>query len=417
MMTKIDEVREKVDRLAKLSPELEGRDFLATWDHGDDTLRFVLYASEILEDLVRMGMGTRAFDRGLAMSMFRGGSTHARYAFESGCNLVGLGTGAVDDAPPGLPHSETVRDAAAMTGFLTDVFGIGDDVFLGEGHLYMTEVAASLAEAHRAGALFGRPTVVNLASDIDQPAQSLADLRHLARVFGGLAGVRSRKIAVSWAYSPKAGKSLAVPQGTVALLARFGAHVWLAHPPGYELATEPLAKARAFAEESGGSVRIVDSMSEAFDGADAVYPKSWAPISILEERTRLLRTRRLDHLKDLDAQELAASATHVGWTCNEARMHRTQGGNALYMHDLPADVTGLSCERGEVDRSVMERARLDTYKQASHKPFVIAAMILGMRLADPTASLGRMLDAGASMLAAHKRRPPTVPPASSSRRY
>ncbi len=57
------------------------------------------------------------------------------------------------------------------------------------------------------------------------------------------------------------------------------------------------------------------------------------------------------------------------------------------MHCLPADVTGVSCEAGEVSAAVFERYRLQTYREAGHKPFVIAAMILATRFADPAAVL------------------------------
>jgi len=412
-MNVFDDVQEKIDRIQKIPCNLEKRDFLATWDHDEDTLRWVLLASEILQNLVRMGISTRVFDRGLGMSIFRDKSTRTRYAFKSACNMLGLVTEELDEATSQVGHGETTRETAAMIGFLTEVFGIRDDMYLGEGQFYMTEVAASLAEAHRAGALIGRPSVLNLQSDMDHPTQSLADLCHLANAFGGLAGLRGRKIAVSWAYSPSYGKPLSVPQGVVGLLSRFGAHIRLAYPPGYELAEVPLEKAQMFAAESGGSVQVTHSMDDAFDGADIVYPKSWAPFAIMEERTRRLRAGRTDHAKEIEQEALAENAKHIDWTCTTARMRRTNMGKALYMHCLPADVTGLSCEHGEVDRDVFEHARIDTYKQASHKPFVIAALILAMRMRQPATSLARMLQAGETAVA--RTRSSSIPPPPSKR--
>ena len=73
-------------------------------------------------------------------------------------------------------------------------------------------------------------------------------------------------------------------------------------------------------------------------------------------------------------------------------MARTRGGQALYMHCLPADVSGVSCEAGEVSRAVFERARLDTYREAAHKPFVIAAMILATRVPDAAKALMAVLE-------------------------
>lgn len=415
MFTMIDEVREKVERLRKIEINLKGRDFLATWDHDEKTIRFLLLATELLEELVRMGMSTRLFDRGLGMSIFRDKSTRTRYAFKSACNLLGLVSEELDESTSQVAHGETVRETAAMIGFLTDVFGIRDDMYLGEGHLYMSEVAKSLAEAHREGALIGRPTVINLQSDLDHPTQALSDLRHLANCCGGISGLKGRTIAVSWAYSPSYGKPLSVPQGTIGLLSRFGMHVRLAHPHGYSLAEEPIQRAMDFARESGGSFSITHSMEEAFAGADIVYPKSWAPYAIMEERTSRLRSGRTDAAKELEKDALAQNAEFVDWTCDEAKMALTAGGNAIYMHCLPADITGVSCERGEVSRGVFEKARVSTYREASHKPFAIASMILGMRFSDPAERLSKLLEEGDEKMQESGIKRPTIPPPSSRR--
>jgi knotted carbamoyltransferase YgeW len=367
---------------------LAGRDVLASWDLGDDAVRFLVEAALSLEALARAGVSARAFETGLGLSIFRDKSTRTRHAFRAGCDLVGLASEEMDESSSQRGHGETVRETAAMIAFGTEVIGIRDDVYLGEGHRFMEEVAASVDEAHRAGALIARPSVINLQSDLDHPTQSFSDLCHLATTWGGLEGLRGKKIAISWASSPSYGKPLSVPQGALALLARFGAHLTLAHPPGYELEEGPLAAAERFAKASGGSLRRVKSMDEAFMGAHAVYPKSWAPAAVMRERTRLLRAGESAKLAALEREALAENARHVSWECDERRMALTS--NALYMHCLPADVSGVSCERGEVSRAVFERARLDTYRQAQHKPYVIAAMILATRLPDPAAAIARM---------------------------
>jgi ornithine carbamoyltransferase len=57
------------------------------------------------------------------------------------------------------------------------------------------------------------------------------------------------------------------------------------------------------------------------------------------------------------------------------------------MHCHPADISGVSCPEGEVAASVFERYRRDTYREAGHKPFVIAAMILATRFREPASVL------------------------------
>ena len=53
----------------------------------------------------------------------------------------------------------------------------------------------------------------------------------------------------------------------------------------------------------------------------------------------------------------------------------------------PADITGLSCAEGEVDNSVFDRYIVPLYKQASYKPYVIAAMIFMAQVKDPVKAL------------------------------
>jgi ornithine carbamoyltransferase len=192
---------------------------------------------------------------------------------------------------------------------------------------------------------------------------------------------------MSWAYSPSYGKPLSVPQGIIALMPRFGMDVVLAHPPGYELVPETLDAARKCAREGGGSFSIVHSMEDAFTDADVVYPKSWAPAGVMRERTRLLRGGQKDKLVDLERQALASNARFKSWECDAAKMRLTRDGKALYMHCLPADVSGVSCAEGEVAKDVFERARFDTYREAGYKPFVIAAMILATRFDNPAGVL------------------------------
>ena len=382
----------KISALSALPTGLHDKDFLLTWQYSEPTIRAVLLAAEILEDLHAAGVSTRVFDSGLGISIFRDKSTRTRYAFRSGCNLLGLMTEELDESTSQIAHGETVRETAAMIAFLTEVIGIRDDMFLGEGHKYMCQVSDALCESSQRGVLGQRPAVVNLQCDLNHPTQSMADLRHLIATFGSLEALRGKKLAMSWAYSPSYGKPLSVPQGIVALMTRFGMDVVLAHPEGYDLVDEPLQAARRFAAASGGSFSVATSMEEAFRGADIVYPKSWAPARVMHERTRILRAGETAKLAELEREALANNARFKSWECTDELMKLTRDGRALYMHCLPADVTDVSCKAGEVSASVFERYRLQTYREAGHKPFVIAAMILATRFADPATVLRGCLD-------------------------
>jgi ornithine carbamoyltransferase len=135
-------------------------------------------------------------------------------------------------------------------------------------------------------------------------------------------------------------------------------------------------------------------MEDAFKDADIVYPKSWAPYAVMQERTELLRAGDDNGLKDLEKRCLSNNAKYRSWECNDEMMKRTRDGKALYMHCLPADISGVSCKEGEVSASVFERYRNDTYTEAGYKPYIIAAMILLARIKDPSQVFGSMMKRG-----------------------
>ena len=386
-MDKKEIIKSRLLELEKLQPELYGKDFLLTWENSLDNLKAIMAVAEILQSLHWEKKPFRIFDYGLAVSIFRDNSTRTRFSFASAVNALGLALAELDEVKSQIAHGETVRETANMISFLTEVIGIRDDMYPGEGHSYMLEVAEAVNDGFQNGVLAQRPMILNLQSDLDHPTQCLADLLKLKSYFGDLNQLKGKKIAMSWAYSPSYGKPLSVPQGIINLMSRFGMEVVLAYPEGYDLLPETVNSAQAFAEQSGGSFRITHSMTDAFADADVVYPKSWAPMTVMQERTRLLKEGNLQALQALEKQCLAENARHQDWECTEEMMKLTRNGNALYEHCLPADISGVSCPKGEVEKSVFERYRIHTYQEAGYKPFVIAAMIFLSKIKNPLSHL------------------------------
>lgn len=107
----------------------------------------------------------------------------------------------------------------------------------------------------------------------------------------------------------------------------------------------------------------------------------------MEERTDLYGKGDFDGIDELEQRLLAQNAQYKDWEVTEELMSTTKDGNALYMHPLPADISGLSCESGEVENSVFDRYRVPLYKEASYKPYIIAAMIFLAKVKDPIAKL------------------------------
>ena len=386
----MDSFKRNIEVIKNGNASLFGKDFLLTWDKTELELEMLLHVAEALKNLTNENISTKCFETGLAVSQFRDNSTRTRFSFASAANMLGLTVQDLDEGKSQIAHGETVRETSNMISFLTEIIGIRDDMYLGAGHTYMKEVADSLEEGFNEGVLPQRPAVVNLQCDIDHPTQSMADLLHLKNYFGSLENLKGKKIAMTWAYSPSYGKPLSVPQGIIGLMTRYGMDVELAYPEGYDLIPDVLEVAKNNAKTSGGSFKVANSMEDAFKNADIVYPKSWAPYSVMETRTKLLYSNDREGLKDLERSCLVNNARFKNWECDAAKMKLTKNGEALYMHCLPADISGVSCIEGEVSKDVFEKYRIETYKEAGFKPYIIAAMMLTSRFKNPADLLNMM---------------------------
>ena len=358
-------------------------DFFLTWEKSRDELDAVFTVADALRCLRENNISPKVFDSGLGISLFRDNSTRTRFSFASACNMLGLEVQDLDEGKSQIAHGETIRETSNMISFMADVIGIRDDMYIGKGNAYMHQVVDAVKEGHRDGILEQRPTLVNLQCDIDHPTQAMADMLHMIHESGGIEKLKGKKIAMTWAYSPSYGKPLSVPQGVVGLMTRMGMEVALAHPEGYEIMSEVEDIANENAKVSGGRFTKTNSMKEAFEGADFVYPKSWAPFKAMQKRTDLYGAGDHDGIRALEKELLAQNALHKDWECTEDMMKMTKDGKALYLHCLPADISGVSCEAGEVAASVFDRYRVPLFKQASFKPYIIASMIFLSKIRDP----------------------------------
>ena len=382
-----------IDKLNKLNfKEMYNGDFFLTWEKTDDELEAVFTVAEALRYMRENNISTKVFESGLGISLFRDNSTRTRFSFASACNLLGLEVQDLDETKSQIAHGETVRETANMISFMADVIGIRDDMYIGKGNKYMHEVVDSVTQGNKDGVLEQKPTLVNLQCDIDHPTQCMADMLHIINTFGGVENLKGKKVAMTWAYSPSYGKPLSVPQGVVGLMTRFGMDVVLAHPEGYDIMPEVEEVAKKNAAENGGSFTKTNSMAEAFKDADIVYPQSWAPFAAMEKRTDLYAEGDQAGIDALEKELLAQNAEHKDWCCTEELMSTTKDGKALYLHCLPADINGVSCKDGEVEASVFDRYRDPLYKEASYKPYIIAAMILLAKQKDITGTLEALAD-------------------------
>lgn len=353
---------------------LYGRSLLSTRDWSAMELEALLGIAERLEAADRDGRSLGWLPNQLAYALFFDNSTRTKSAWAGAAARLGMRPVIVDGSSTQVEHGETAEETGAMLGMNSHALGIRHDLILGEGHRFLHAVRRGVDEYLAARGDPRSVPVVNLQCDFDHPTQTLADLLWLRETFPD--GLRGRRIAMTWAYSPSYAKPLSVPQGVIMLLARFGAEVVLAHPAGYPLLDEALDTAARHARESGGGFRVTDSMDEAFAGADAVYPKSWGPYEPMRQRVEANRARDAAAMRDIERRALEQNAGHRDWICDERRMALTRGGNALYLHCLPADIGA------EVTPGVMAAHRVNVARQANKKLYVIMALLAVAKVPD-----------------------------------
>jgi N-acetylornithine carbamoyltransferase len=310
---------------------LRGRDYIETLDWSTDELDDAIAFAGELKTKFAAGEPHRLLaDRTLFM-LFLDKSTRTRNAFEAGMTQLGGHAHFLDADKTQVAHGESPKDMGIILSRYGHGLAIRHDLVPYEGNAYMREVAR-----------WAEIPVLNLQCDVDHPTQTLADLMTLRERRGQ--DLRGMRVAVSWAFAPSYAKPLSVPQGLLMLLPRYGIDVVLAHPPGFDLMPEVRARAEEAAAAGGGSIRVTDDMDSAFEGADAVYPKSWG---------------RLDLFGDEPAA-LADAAKYRDWICDERRMGLAKD-DALYLHCLPAD-------RGsEVTDAVIDGPHSVVYDEAENR--------------------------------------------------
>lgn len=354
-----------------LTGALFGRSLLTTHEWSVSDLEALLAVATRFELIDRAGGRAHLLPDELAYAIFFDNSTRTKSAWAGAAARLGMHPVIVDGSSTQVSHGETAAETGAMLGMNAHALGVRHDLILGEGNSFMRDVLRGITDHLASMAQPGENPrvvpVVNLQCDVDHPTQSLADLLWLNEHFGG--DVAGRRITMSWAYSPSYAKPLSVPQGLIMLLTRFGAHVTLAHPEGYRLMDGCLESAGKHAAESGGSFRTVGKMDEAFVGADAVYPKSWGPYDLMLERVGANKSADKQAMAAIDKRALERNAQFKDWICDERRMGLTAGGNALYLHCLPADIGA------EVSPGVMARHTLNVAKEAQWKVYVVMAML------------------------------------------
>jgi ornithine carbamoyltransferase len=259
------------------------RHFLTLLDLSSEELEQLLQRAIELKRMRNHGERYEPLQNRVLGMIFEKSSTRTRVSFEAGMAQFGGSAIFLSPRDTQLGRGEPIEDSARVLSSMVDAVMIRTF-----DHDNIERFAAHSAVP-----------VINALTDDYHPCQLLADMQTYLEQRGSIRGKR-----VAWIGD---GNNMCHSYMNAAL--RFGFHLNIATPAGYEPKTE-------IADRAGDSITLMNDPSEAVSGADLVVTDVWASMG--------------------QEQESAARNTlFQGYQVNAALMARANS-DALFMHCLPA---------------------------------------------------------------------------------
>ena len=268
-------------------------------------------------------------------------SLRTRLTFEAGMDSLGGSTFFVDQTASRLNARESLYDIAHNLDRWIDII-----VLRTFSHAVVEEMAT-----------YADVPVINALSELEHPCQALADFFTLQEHFGDL-----KKLHFAYV-----GDGNNMAHSLLLAGASVGAKVSIATPERYGLNPVIVTMAKAIADETKATLRILTDPRKAVSGADAVYTDTWASMG-----------------QEHEAEE--RNAIFAPYQVNAALMQLAKP-HALFMHCLPA-------HRGcEVTDQVIDSVNSVVFDQAENRLHIqkaILVWLLGGGVGRyPAGSLGR----------------------------
>ena len=223
---------------------------------------------------------------------------------------------------------------------------------------------ASSAELQQAADLMDIP-VINASTAEGHPCQALADFMTVQEKKGDL---RQLKYVFTWAWRP-ASPPMGLPNSSMYIASRLGAHFVLACPEGYEPEPEIWDKVQAEAAKTGARLDIVHDMQEAARDADIINVYCWASPQVFK-----------DKFKDTDDLAPQGQAPHIldpdkykQWIVDDDLTALARP-DANVMHCMPA------AREQEVTSAVLDGSQSIILDQAENRLHVqkgVLALLMG----------------------------------------
>ena len=265
-----------------------------------------------------------ALDAKQMVMFFEKASLRTRLTFEAGINTLGGSAIFVDQTQSPLGERESLADIARNVERWVSIIVL---------RTYSHETITEMAD-------YARVPVINALSDLEHPCQAIGDWMSLEERFGTAKGLKFTYV----------GDGNNVCHSLMLTGAQLGAQVTVATPKNYGPKADILAQARGIANNSGGSIEVINDPVAAVTGADAVYTDVCTSMGFEHEATK-----RAPLFKPYQVNELLMS---------HAAPH------AVFMHCLPAH------RNAEVTDAVLDGPQSIVFEQAENRMHAQKSLLL-----------------------------------------
>jgi len=308
--------------LASPAEALAGRDYCSVADFSTAEIAAVMELAHAVK--ARPQDYRWALDAKQMVMFFEKASLRTRLTFEAAMNTLGGSAMFVDHTQSPIGERESVADTARNVERWVSAIVLR--TYAHETITEMAEIAAC--------------PVINALSDLEHPCQAMADFMTVEERFGSAKGLKFTYV----------GDGNNVCHSLMLMGAQLGAHCTVGSPKNYGPKADIVARARAIANQTGGSIELVNDPIAAVTGADAIY-------------TDVCTSMGFEH------EAMKRAPIFKPFQVNEQLMSHAAS-HAVFMHCLPAH------RNAEVTDAVMDGPQSMIFEQAENRMHAQKALLL-----------------------------------------
>jgi ornithine carbamoyltransferase len=246
-----------------IQPNLKGKDFLQLADYHSDEILYLLEAAKELKALQKLGKPHPYLSGKILGMIFEKSSTRTRVSFEVGMMQLGGQAIFLSSKDIQLGRGESISDTAKVLSRYVDCLMI---------RTFSHDSIEEFAE-------HATVPVINGLTDLQHPAQVLADLLTILEHKGKLAGLKL-------CYIGDGNNNMA--HSLMEGAAKVGMHISVASPPGYLPNGQIMEKAIEVSKQTHSTITITNDPLKAVKDADVIVTDVWTSMGQEEETEKRL---------------------------------------------------------------------------------------------------------------------------------